>query len=61
LIEDGLRLIVTGSKKASKRKRVMPRGSAATGGLMPAIDLTDSAALQEAEDIEYMRRMTDFR
>ena len=61
LIEDGLRLIVTEKGKASERKRIMPRVSAATGGLMPGIDLTDSAALQEAEDIDYMRRMTYFR
>ena len=53
LIEDGLRLIVTEKEKSSRRKRVMPRVSAATGGLMPGIDLTDSAALQEQEDVDY--------
>lgn len=35
----------------------MPRVSAATGGLTPGIDLTDSAALQDAEDVDYLRRM----
>jgi len=59
LTEDGLRLIVTEREKASKRKRVILRISA--GRLMPAVDVTDSAALQEPEDIDYIRRMTDFR
>lgn len=61
LIEDGLRLIVSEKEESSKKKRVMPRVSAATGGLMPGIDLTGSAALQEEEDIDHLRRMADFR
>jgi hypothetical protein len=29
----------------------------ATGGPMPGIDISDSAALQEMDDIEYVGRM----
>jgi hypothetical protein len=61
LIEDGLRLVFTGKKKSAKGKRVMPPVSAATGGPMPGIDLTDFSALQEMDDLEYVERMKNFR
>jgi hypothetical protein len=35
----------------------MPRVSTATGGLMPGIDLNDSARLQEMDDLETARRL----
>jgi len=57
LIEDGLRRVLDDRASANKAKRVMPRVSTATGGLMPGIDLNDSAALQEMDDIEMMRRL----
>jgi hypothetical protein len=57
LIEDGLRRVLGDRLTAGKVKRVMPRVSKATGGLMPGIDLNDSASLQESEDLEYMRRL----
>jgi hypothetical protein len=60
LIEDGLRLVVTENRKTPKGKRVLPRVSAATGGLMPGIDLTDSSAIQGAEDMEYAARLKGF-
>jgi hypothetical protein len=53
LIEDGLRLVVTGTQKVSQKKRVLPRISKATGGAMPGIEFTDSATLQELEDLDY--------
>src|SRR5215472_9601742 len=56
LIEDGLRLIVSGNQKIPKRKRLLPRISKATGGAMPGMDFTDSATLQEIDDLGYMRR-----
>jgi hypothetical protein len=31
--------------------------SKATGGFLPGIDITNSAALQELEDLEYLERM----
>lgn len=61
LIEDGLRLIVAGERKAAKGKRVLPRMSKATGGPMPGIDLTDLSALQEIEDLDYVERMRRFK
>ena len=57
LIEDGLRLMVAGERKAAKGKRVLPPFSKATGGPMPGIDLTDRSALQEIEDLDYVERM----
>lgn len=57
LIEEGLRRVLDDRSSAIKAKRVMPRVSTATGGLMPGIDLDNSAALQEMEDLEYMKRL----
>jgi len=57
LIEDGLRLMVAGERKAAKGNRVLPPVSKATGGPMPGIDLTDLSALQEIEDLDYVERM----
>jgi len=50
LIEDGLRKVLDEFGPAARRKRVLPPVSSARGGLMPGIDLDDSAALQELED-----------
>jgi hypothetical protein len=60
LIEDGLRLIVSG-RKTAQAKRVLPRVSSARGGPLPGIDLTDGSALQEIEDLEYVERMKHFK
>jgi hypothetical protein len=61
LIEDGLRLVVGGKEKATKRERRPLPLSTATGGPLPGIDISDSAALQELEDLEYVERMKHFR
>jgi hypothetical protein len=47
--------------EAPKDKRVLPRVSTATGGLMPGIDLDDLSAQQEMDDLEYIERMKHFR
>jgi hypothetical protein len=57
LIEEGLRVAFSENRKIEKRKRVMPRVSKARGGLMPGIDLTDPSTLQEADDLDYVRRL----
>jgi hypothetical protein len=57
LIEDGLRAVLSENRKVKKRKPVMPRVSKALGGLLPGIDLTDPSTLQEADDLDYIRRM----
>ena len=55
---DGLRLVVAGYERtAAKGERVMPRISTAGGGLMPGIDLTDSAALEEMDDLDTIDRL----
>ena len=61
LIEDGLRLVVTEKNRPAKGKREYPPVSKATGGLMPGIDISDSAAIQEMEDLEYIERMKHFK
>jgi hypothetical protein len=60
LIEDGLRLAIAENRKAAKRQRVLPRVSTATGGPMPGIDLRDSAALKEMDDLDDVERMKRF-
>ena len=60
LIEDGLLVILGENRRTEKRKPVMPRVSKASGGLMPGMDLTDSSTLQEADDLDYVRRMQRF-
>ena len=61
LIEEGLRLVVADRPKNSKAKRILPRVSTATGGTLPGIDISNSAALQEMEDLEYIERMKHFK
>jgi hypothetical protein len=61
LIEEGLRLVTSDAAKKVKAKRVMPRFSDAAGGPLPGIDISDSAALQEMEDVEYVERMKHFK
>jgi hypothetical protein len=58
LIEEGLRLVI-GDKRTNvtKTKRVLPRISNATGGTFPGIDISNSAALQEMDDLEYIERL----
>jgi hypothetical protein len=57
LIEDGLRRVVNEPVSAAGAPRILPPASSATGGLMPGIDLDDSAALQELDDRSYVGRM----
>jgi hypothetical protein len=61
LIEDGLRLVVAEKREPPKARRRGLPVSKATGGLLPGIDISDSAALQEMEDLEYVERMKHFR
>jgi hypothetical protein len=61
LIEDGLRLVVTEKREATKKRRALPRVSKATGGLLPGVDLTSFSALQEIDDLEYVERMKHFK
>jgi hypothetical protein len=61
LIEDGLRLVTAANKKHSDSERVMPRVSTARGGLLPGVDLSDSAALQEMDDLDLIGRLKSGR
>lgn len=57
LIEDGLRRVRNESSSIRKAKRILSRVSKAKGGLKPGIDLGDTAALQEPEDLDYAVRL----
>lgn len=57
LIEDGLRRVLNDRKRAAKADRTLPPVSTASGGLMPGIDLNDTAALQEMEDVSRAERL----
>ena len=57
LIEDGLRLVVSDAPKQTKKERVIPRVSKASGGLMPGIDLTRFSDIQAMDDLEYAERL----
>jgi hypothetical protein len=61
LIADGLRLVIAENRKVTKPNRLMPRISKATGGSMPGLDLGDLPALQEMDDLDYVRRMKHFK
>jgi hypothetical protein len=57
LIEEGLRRVLSERPPAGKASRVLPPVSTVTGGLMPGIDLNETAALQETEDLDYVGRL----
>jgi predicted transcriptional regulator len=57
LIEDGLRRVLK-EREPTATKRAMPPVSTARGGLLPSIDLNDTAALEEMEDLDRARRLT---
>ena len=57
LIEDGLRLVVSEDRRKAKKPRGPIPVSKATGGTWPGVDISDSAALQEMEDLEYIERL----
>jgi len=54
LIEDGLRRVLNDHDVV--REPIALPVSTARGGLMPGVDLNDSAALQEMEDLERFAR-----
>ena len=58
LIAEGLRMVVAGERKSAKARRLLPPVSRATGGLLPGIVLADARLLQEADDVNYVRRLT---
>jgi hypothetical protein len=57
LIEDGLRRVLNERPPAGKTARTLPPVSTSTGGLMPGVDLNETATLQEIEDIDYAKRL----
>jgi hypothetical protein len=57
LIEEGLRLVVHQRRKLPRIDRGPLPLSTATGEPLPGVDISDSAALQEMEDLEYIERL----
>ena len=48
----GVALVVSGTQKKAKTERILPRSASAAVGPFPGIDISNSAALQEMEDLE---------
>ena len=57
LIEDGLRRVLNERPPGARAGRVSLPVSSASGGLMPGIDLNDTAALQEMDDLDAAGRL----
>ena len=57
LIEEGLRRVLNERPQGSSARQVSLPVSSARGGLMPGIDLNDTAALQEMDDLDAIRRL----
>ena len=57
LIEEGLRRVLNDRRPTGKTSRILPPVSTATGGLVPGVDLNETTALQEMEDLEYAERL----
>ena len=57
LIEDGLRLVVIDRPPAGRGPKGTLPISDAKGGARPGIDLSNSAQLQELDDLDYVERL----
>ena len=57
LIEEGLRQVVNERSSDWIVDRTLPPVSSASGGLLPGVDLDDSAALQDFEDLREAGRI----
>jgi len=57
LIEEGLRLVLAEPRSGRKPRRYPLTLSTATGPPLPGIDISNSAALQEMDDLEYVERL----
>ncbi len=55
LIEDGLRRVLNERPAETQGGPVSLPVSSASGGLMPGIDINDTAALQEMDDLDAAR------
>ncbi len=56
LIEEGLRRVLDDRPRPLMVRKISLPVSSATGGVMPGIDINNSALLQEMDDLEYLRR-----
>jgi len=61
LIEDGLRLVVSGDRTRPKPPANPIPLSSATGGLLPGVDPIRFSAIQELEDQEFAERMKNLK
>lgn len=57
LIEEGLRRVLNEPPAAAEAPRILPPVSKKTGGLQPGVDLDDTAALQEMDDVDAAARL----
>jgi hypothetical protein len=57
LIEDGLRVVLSGKGATKKKRHVVLPVSKATGGFMPGFEENPFRAAQEMDDLEYGERL----
>jgi hypothetical protein len=57
LIEEGLRLVIGDNQRKVRSRRILPRFSDASGPPLPGVDISNSAALQEMDDLHYIDRL----
>ena len=57
LIEEGLRRVLNARVSSAWLERILPPVSSGTGGLMPGVNLNDSARLQEMDDLDHASRI----
>ncbi len=56
-VEDNQSRALNEDALPTRAERTLPRVCSATGGTLPGIDLSNSAALQEMDDLEYVKRL----
>ena len=61
LIEEGLRLVVFPKSRRKRRSACCHPSATRPADLVPGIDISNSAALQEMDDLEYVERMKHFK
>jgi hypothetical protein len=60
LVEEGVRRVLDKTRPIGGDRRLLPISDAA-GGPLPGIDISDSSALQEMDDLEYVERMKNLK
>ena len=57
LIEEGLRRVLDEAPVLREKPRVLPPISTVGGSVAPGIDISNATALQDIDDLEYVKRL----